>query len=356
MNILFLCTELAGYFVNCIHQLQSQYVCTITVIHYPRSKNAPFEIESTEIKMITVDTLTRKELKEMCISFQPAIVYVGGWVNKDYVAAAKALKRMGSVVIGGMDNTWKGSMRQRIASLGSRFMIKPAFSFLWVAGKKQYEYARRLGFLSSEILLGLYAADVDKFSRIAHSTMDKKLVFVGRFEPIKGIHSLVEAYKSIPHEKRMGWKLQMIGNGSLKNEIDANTDIEVYDFMQPSTLISFVAHAGGFILPSLHEPWGVVVQEFAAAGKPLLLSDQVSSGEKYLIPNFNGFQFRANDISDLRNTLVSFFALSIEERAQMGQNSYELAMQGSPKMWASTFVSVLHLKRMEEVSSLVVKS
>ena len=48
-----------------------------------------------------------------------------------------------------------------------------------------------------------------------------------------------------------------------------------------------------FLMPSSFEPWGVVVHEHAAAGFPLLLSDAVGAGERFLEAPRNGTAFRA---------------------------------------------------------------
>ena len=40
-----------------------------------------------------------------------------------------------------------------------------------------------------------------------------------------------------------------------------------------------MAECGAFVLPSRKEPWGVVVQEAAAARMPVICSDSVGAGD-----------------------------------------------------------------------------
>ena len=343
MNVLFLCTELSGYFLNCIYQFRKQQPCHIILIHYPSPSIAPFEPKNDDIEMRRYDSLQVGELKEFCISANPTIVYVAGWINKEYVSIARILKKRGAVVVAGVDNPWRGTFRQRIACVLAPIIIQPAFTYLWVAGNSQYAFASRLGFLPQRILTGLYTANVDKFSGLSGRQMEKYLVFVGRFERVKGVHVLVKAFQSLSLQDRKGWKLKLIGNGPLKNELTATDDIELYGFMQPEDLISFVSDSGGFVLPSLAEPWGVVVHEFASAGKPLLLSDAVNSGEQFLISGYNGYRFKKNDVRDLNQKLKSFFELDESQRIQMGQRSNQLAQRWNPEFWAQTLVSVIPL-------------
>jgi len=117
--------------------------------------------------------------------------------------------------------------------------------------------------------------------------------------------------------------------------------IRIHDFLQPEELIKFVADAGGFILPSVEEPWGVVVQEFAAAGKPLILSKAVNSGEDYLIHGYNGFRFKQQDAIDLKAKLIHYFSLDDQTRIAMGQRSSELSLRGEPKLWVASLLSLL---------------
>ena len=48
-------------------------------------------------------------------------------------------------------------------------------------------------------------------------------------------------------------------------------------FLQADALSRWYAHAGAFVLPSLSEPWGLVVNEAASTGLPLLVSNRAGS-------------------------------------------------------------------------------
>ena len=341
LNALFLCNELAGYFTNCIELLNRTNNIFIKVVYYPVSDDAPYKHDIEGVELINKRSIREGDLGKLCIAFKPDIAYVGGWADKDYKKIAKRLKKSGTVVIAGMDNIWKGNIRQHIASLLSSILLKPYFSTIWVAGYRQYQFARRLGYSHDKILIGLLAADIDAFKTIASHPKSRRLIYAGRFEPIKGITLLHQVFSSLTEKERNGWKLEMIGNGSLKDAMSPTSSISIHDFMQPKDLIKFIANAGGFILPSIEEPWGVVVQEFAAAGKPLILSSAVNSGENYLIHGYNGFRFQKEDAASLKENLIHFFALDDSTIMTMGERSVELAMRGEPKYWVANFLSLI---------------
>lgn len=339
-KVLFLCTEPAGYFLNCIRLLHQDGDSLIKVVHWPVISNAPFTIDLPGIDVEEKSSYSISELIERCISFGPDLVYVAGWIDHTYLRIAKLLRSTGSVVIGGLDNPWKGTFRQRLSSWASFWLIKPYFDYLWVPGNKQYAFAQHLGYKSNRILRVLYVADVENFASPHERAFKKYLVYVGRFEHEKGVELLVDTFNSLNEDERNGWKLRMIGNGSLKMKLRSSDFILFEDFMQPKILAEQTSDAGGFILPSLIEPWGVVVQEFAAAGLPLILSDAVSSGEVFLSQGKNGFLFQNGNKESLRAALIQFFQLDDKELKEMGLVSSDLARKLTPRTWIDQLNSI----------------
>ena len=340
MRFLFLLTELNGYLGNCIQLLRDETHADIKVIYRPYTKNAPFALSLSQIEVADKSSFSIDQLILACLEWRPDIVFISGWADRDYMRVVHKLKKNGIIIVAGVDTVWTGSLRQQVGCLLSTMVTRPYSTHMWVAGHKQYQFAERLGYSDDQILTGLYAADVRNFKTIQNYAHGKYLVFVGRFEPEKGVQLLYDAFNSLSADERKGWKLKMIGRGSLKINMPATADIEIHDFLQPQQLVPFIADSGGFILASINEPWGVVVQEFAAAGKPLLLSSAVNSGEAFLIHNYNGLKFQSGNFNSLKSTLVRFFNLSDEERTLMGIRSTELAEHNEPKYWIAKLMSL----------------
>jgi glycosyltransferase involved in cell wall biosynthesis len=78
-----------------------------------------------------------------------------------------------------------------------------------------------------------------------------------------------------------------------------------------------------FALLSRHEPWGVAVNEAAASGLPLLLSDRVGAASDLLIDGRNGFLVPAGDVDEAAAAL-SRLAAEPELRQKLGTRSREL--------------------------------
>ena len=89
---------------------------------------------------------------------------------------------------------------------------------------------------------------------------------------------------------------------------------------QPRDLPPIYAAADLFVLPSRHEPWGVVVNEAMAAGLPVVLSDRVGAAADLLVDGENGLLVPSGDPARLAaaiGEIVGDAAL----RARMGARS-----------------------------------
>ncbi len=77
------------------------------------------------------------------------------------------------------------------------------------------------------------------------------------------------------------WKLILIGSGDMP-EVDPSI-VEVKGFMKGPELAAESKRCGVFCLPSIYEPWGVVVHEFTMAGLPMICSDSVGAADDLVV-------------------------------------------------------------------------
>ncbi|MEY3894669.1 MAG: hypothetical protein RLZZ214_188, partial [Verrucomicrobiota bacterium] len=59
-----------------------------------------------------------------------------------------------------------------------------------------------------------------------------------------------------------------------------------------------------FVLPSLYEEWGLVVNEAMACGLPILVSKTVGSAEDLVVPGLNGYHFDPLSATDLADKIL----------------------------------------------------
>jgi glycosyltransferase involved in cell wall biosynthesis len=347
MKILYLYSEAMGYTLATIRAIVKSGA-EVHLVHDDRIKLTPYQIPSeVGVRLYPASSQSRTQLLRLASKISPDLTYVSGWANKDYLAVAEQIRSAGATVVTGLDNPWLGSLRQHAAAFACRFgYLRRYFSHVWVAGHRQYEYARRLGFSQDKIVFDLYSADLEIFHRAYADNLANKqrryphrFLYVGRFASAKGLDILLSAWKQIDG-RRGDWELRLIGNGPLRGGFTAMPGLVVKDFLQPEELRREVAEAGCFVLPSRREPWGVVVHEFAAAGLPLILTGAVGAGDSFLLRGYNGLGCSAGDENALAQALTHISALSDASLLEMGRRSHELSFRITPDTSAANLLSL----------------
>lgn len=349
MKLLVLYEELAGYFLACISKFAKDHPGEVLILRKKVNAVAPFEFhEQPGIRFVDRDDLSKDELMKMADDFNPDGILCAGWAFKPYLAVCRKFQSSIPVILG-FDNWWTGSFKQRITTLLARRYFKKRFNRCFVPGKRQRTFALRLGFPEKYIAEGAYSCDFEKFhAAYKHNREQKKssfprrFIFVGRYEPEKGITQLLEAFDKASSSSGEKWELWCLGKGSIKPE--AHPAVRHLGFVQPQEMESLVAQCGVFVLPSLFEPWGVAVHEFAAAGFPLLLSRNVGASEIFLEEGVNGFSFPAGDIFAMENAFLAVMKLSSEQLNEMGRRSAEKAAAITPGKWAATLFGLIHFR------------
>lgn len=347
-KVLFLYTEIAGYFLACVKTLLQDYPVDIHVIRFPVNKEAPFLFDLTEqIYFYERKNYSYKQLQALVESIHPDFIYCSGWIDKDYLKICSNYKNVIPTVLA-IDNPWNGSYKQIIATALFRGYIQKRFSHVWIPGKFQYEYAKKLGFKNENILQGVYSIDADLFHQEYYKHKEnknknfpKRFLFVGRYNTVKGIDDLWNVFIELQNANPSEWELWCVGTGDLEKQFPVHPKIKNLGFLQPQNLIHLIKETGVFVLPSHFEPWGVVVHEFASAGFPLICSDKVGATEMFLQHGKNGFIFPAGTITLLKEYLLKVMRLSDEELNKMGERSVELAKQNTPHDWATTIYKLI---------------
>jgi glycosyltransferase involved in cell wall biosynthesis len=93
------------------------------------------------------------------------------------------------------------------------------------------------------------------------------------------------------------------------------------------------------------EPWGLVVNEAAACGLPLLVSDQAGCVETLVPdpPGTTGIRFNPNNIDDMANAMRWLADNSALDRLAMGQNAAKVVANWGPDRFASGTLEALDL-------------
>lgn len=345
MKILVLYEELAWYFVNCINVLSENYRCEILVFCKKTNANAPFEFKEIHpnINIKNREEYNSVQFTETSTNFAPDLVFIGGWSHKPYLSLLKKLKTQNTII--GFDNQWSGSLKQILGAFYFKLFIKPFIKFAFVPGPRQVEFAKKIGFKNKNIITNAYSCDFNLFNKYyrkhkenKHKQFPKRFLFTGRYENEKNIQLLWESFIELQNEEKNEWELWCLGKGSIKPI--QHEKIKHVGFIQPNELNDIIKNTGVFVLPSLFEPWGVVVHEYAAAGYPLLCSKKVGSTDIFLKENENGFLLKSGEKKELKALLKKYMCMSDEKLILMSEKSVAMAAQITPETWANQLMRI----------------
>lgn len=344
IKILILYTELMPYNIAVIKELIKKECCVHVVLQDTNKKTPylpPLLEGATYYNRSTF--WDRDHLFRLVRKLKPDLVWTAGWVDPLYNEVAGLIrKKLDIPVVAGSDTQWCGG-KQWLNVFTSAFRQRKWFSHLFVAGEWQLRYARKLGFRPDQILMHNLSADVGLFSQIDINSREKeypkKLLYVGRFSPEKGLVCLLQAWRSIPDRK--GWQLTLVGNGPEREKLTDYLDIEILDFMDQKELLKVMGNSGGFILPSIFEPWALVLHEAACAGLPILASGCCGAVASFVREGENGYLFVPGNIRSIRSSIEKLILQPETDLLRMGRNSRKLGGQITPESVADTLLTVL---------------
>ena len=347
INIIYLYSEIVGYNIPIFQKYVEDYNADVHVVHWDHKKLKPYIPQEIEgVTYYKRSFYSYEKIFDLCNQIKPDIIYVSGWMDKDYLKITKKFKRKGIPIVTAFDDIWFGNLRQKLGSFIFPFYFKKFFSHAWVAGPYQYEFAKRLGFKKEKIIFDMLSADTNVFrsESIQRNELQRNFIYVGNFRHVKGTDILIKAFDIYKERYKGTWNLIVIGNGDLETEFKDKTRITVHPFSSPDKIKEIAKNAGTFILPSRRDQWGVVVHEFSCLGFPMILSENVGAKALFLIDGFNGYTFKNESSEDLASKMLQISNLSDDEILKMGINSKYLSSKISVESSAANFMSILSSK------------
>jgi glycosyltransferase involved in cell wall biosynthesis len=279
-----------------------------------------------------IKVVRKHHIKQVCIA---------GYGNKEYLTILFISKLMRLKVLMFAESWYPGNKwTDRVKGL---FLRQVAHNIMASGVHARNHFQDRLGFAAHRIITGYSVVDNNHFEKQITSHTHKAgrsdnlqtLLCIARFAPEKNLAGLIRAfYKSELPDKR--WRLQLVGGGPMKNELQAlitDSHVELSNWIGYENLPAVYQAADCFVLPSIFEPWGLVVNEAMAASLPIILSNECGC-KPDLLSDENGWSFGATKEEDLVRVLNLLSATPQEKLASMGKKSSEIIASFSPKTWA----------------------
>ena len=146
--------------------------------------------------------------------------------------------------------------------------------------------------------------------RLAVPPEAPRYLYVGRLSVEKNLCRLMEAF-SVVLKTRPRASLAIIGNGSERSSLELyakELGLNAKDIFLGSKsgkeLFDEYAKATCFVLPSISEPWGLVVNEALHYGCPVIVSERCGCVPELVIEGKTGLSHKAFDSSDLADKML----------------------------------------------------
>ena len=267
-------------------------------------------------------------------------LWVHGYASINALHAILAGKALGIPVLLRAES-WLADRPRSLSTLAAKQLffrlLRPAVAATLPIGSRNRDYwTHYLGPEMPQFLMP-YAVDNDYFARLAAAANPGQLrtelrlaperpviLFASKLQTRKHADHLLEAYARLcaamadppPY-------LLIVGDGEERGRLEARTrelgleGVRFLGFRNQSELPGFFALADVFVLPSRHEPWGLIVNEAMAAGCAVIVSDEVGAHADLVTNGVEGFVFPVGDIDALTDSLARVLS-SPEETRRMG--------------------------------------
>lgn len=224
-----------------------------------------------------------------------------------------------------------------------KMLVRPlihACDLILIAGENGRKYYQSYGVPLDRMIHNPLEVDYDLIAsitqeqvnsaaqRFALSPSRKRLVFCARLHPLKSPDLLIDAFIAMANHAP-DWDLVMIGDGEMRDQLHQRVPAEFKSRIQwlgfvpsPEDIFSVYRNCHALVLPSEREPWGLVINEAAASGLPIVSSAGVGAVPELVHEGVNGITFPTGDLQGLISALRTITTADTAER--LGARSKEV--------------------------------
>lgn len=234
-----------------------------------------------------------------CISnLNYRMAVVGGWDLSEFWAIVCTLPKAKNAVY--VESTIAESKTTGIKSLFKKFFLSRVGT-AFPSGLLHQQLLEVLGYRGNSYRTGGVGFLNRQTKTIKERPFSASFLYVGRLAPEKNLALLVEAFNELPH-----LKLTIVGSGPLDNQLK-NCAFHNVSFRShvPNQEIAEVYQSHDiFVLPSLREPWGLVVDEALYYGLPVIVSTTVGCCSELVQEGSTGFKIDPFDKQSLQKAII----------------------------------------------------
>jgi glycosyltransferase involved in cell wall biosynthesis len=298
---------------------------------------------------------------------ESTILHLAGWGHPVLLGALLMARSLEIPVAvesdtaeGRPDRSWRHFWRHWVKKLLYPLLFRLPSRFL-PGGTRQARYLGQYGVKQERMTIAQMTVDVCAIRRFCSQDREaarsaararwgmpaneRIVLFVGRLEASKGLQELLSAFaRAVAEENDLC--LSIAGDGSLRAHVEAiatkpDCRVTYLGRLSGDDVLSAYLAADLLVLPSLFEPWGLVINEAMACGLPVIVSDRVGCADDLVRPGETGLVVGAGREIDLASAIRQL-ARDEPARRHMGQAAERLISNWTLGNEARNIVSAWH--------------
>lgn len=289
------------------------------------------------------------------------VLWVHGYMRFYHLISMIIARFRGRAVLN-RDEAWdksaqRGTLKNAVKRLFFMAMRRVCHGWL-VIGTANRAYYQANGMAPETLFSMPYAVDNDAFRKQAEAAAGTRetlrqnlnlepdrpvILFASKFQSRKRPDDLLAAFARITTDPDARHPyLVLVGDGEERaaleqkaREMGVDSSVRFAGFQNQSDIPRYYDLCDVFVLPSLLEPWGLVVNEVMNAGRAVIVSDQVGAAADLVRDGENGFIFPAGDVDALSACLRQILSdpdlckrMGERSRAIIGDWGFEQDLHG----------------------------
>lgn len=347
MTRLALLTEIpAPYRIPLFNALADRLDLSVIYLR-PRHPDRPYDLHEEELRferhvLPGVDVTLGRRWLIMNRGLLPRlrgadVVLLGGWNQPAFLEALAWCTLRRVPIVFWVESTARDRRTGRHEAVKRR-LLRTAAVFV-VPGAASADYLRQLGVDRSRIVLAPNAVDAAVFGSVRRSPVNGpcRVLAVGRLAHEKGLDTLLEASADLPVE------VVLAGTGPEEAQLRqlAGPKVSFLGHVPRDDLPALYADADVLVMPSRSDPWGMVLNEAALCGLPLVSTTAAGAAHELIEEGVNGFRVPPGDVAALRKALRRLVEDESFRRAA-GNRSREIVSRLTPERWAEVVAATAH--------------
>jgi len=230
--------------------------------------------------------------------------------------SALALRLLGCRVYIMQDSKFDDKPRRLTREFAKWALYRPYHAAL-VGSDRSKSYLEFLGMRSSRIAVGYDAIALERIAGRAGAApapdgmphAERHFTAIARFVPQKNLAAAIDAYAlyrlaagAAPRE------LHLCGAGPLEDELRGRAEgipgIVFRGFLQEAEIAKTLAASLALLLPSIEEPFGLVVNEAIALGVPVILSHSCGAVDRIVRSGVNGYVVEPDNVEGMAHFMT----------------------------------------------------